>query len=304
MDIQINRESDVPIHEQVSAQIVFLIGTGKWASGTDLPSARSLSQRLGLHRNTITKAFEDLILKLLVEKRPGRRLTIRGGQPKILGRERSMDDLLNTMIEEAGRLGYSLQELQGRLKNRLYAAPADHLLVVSEDNGMRALYLNELRGCCKCQMESCTPGELVTNPERGIGALVVSPPGHIPKLKPVLGPGRLPVPLTYSAADTLVEEIRRLRKPSLIAIVSISEYFLGIARGVLAAAAGRKHSINTYLMTDSQATKPGAADLVCCDSLTYPVICLRYKPGVVFEYRLISPASLRQISCLVASPSR
>jgi DNA-binding transcriptional regulator YhcF (GntR family) len=304
MDIHINRESEVPIHEQVSAQIVFLIGTGRWAPGTDLPSVRALSQRLGVHRNTITQAYDDLILKLLVEKRAGARLRIRGGDRKSVPQSQDLDDVLNSMIREAGRLGFSLQQLHNRLRDRLFAAPADHLLVLSGDEGMRKLFLSELRECFECPVEVCTPDDLVANPDRGIGALVVSPPVHIPTIQPVLARDRAPVSITYSPGDDLIEEIRRLQKPALIAIVSISEYFLGMARGVLAGAVGQRHSIGTYLMTGRRRVTPGAADLLVCDAVTYPVLRPRYKPGIVFQYRLISPASLEHISSLVANPPR
>jgi len=296
MDIQINRESEVPIHEQVSAQIVFLIGTGRWAPGTALPSVRALAQRLGVHRNTITQAYDDLILKLLVVKRAGKRLTIRGGEPEAASQNRDLDDVLNSMIREAGRLGFSLQQLHTRLRNRLLAAPPDHLLAVSVDEGMRILYRNELRQRFQCSVEVCTPDDLVANPDKGIGALVVSPPGYIPKIHSSLAPDRPPIPITYSAADALLEEIRRLQKPSLIVIVSISEYFLGMARGVLAGAVGQRHSMHTLLITGSHPAAPGAADLSICDAVTYPVVRTLYKPGVVFQYRLISTACLEQIS--------
>jgi DNA-binding transcriptional regulator YhcF (GntR family) len=304
MDIHINRESDVPIHEQVSAQIVFLIGTASWAPGTDLPSVRALSQRLGVHRNTITQAYDDLILKLLVEKRAGTRLRVRGGERKSIPRNRDLDDVLDSMIREIGRLGFSLQQLHNRLRDRLSSAPADHLLVLSAEEGMRTLFLSELRQRLECPVEVCTPDDLLANPEKGIGALVVSPPGHMAKFQSVLARDRPPIPITYSAADNVIEEIRRLKKPALIAIVSISEYFLGMARGVLAGATGQRHSMRTYLMTSSRAATPGAADLLVCDAVTYPVLRPRYKPGVVFQYRLISPDSLERITSLVAKPAR
>ena len=76
MSIHVDKESDVPLHEQVSAQLVFLIGPAD-SPGASLPSVRALSQRLHVHRNTISRAYHDLILNKLVEKGAGRRLAIR-----------------------------------------------------------------------------------------------------------------------------------------------------------------------------------------------------------------------------------
>ena len=123
MDIHISKEREVPIHEQVAAQVVFLIATGAVKSGANLPSVRALAQRLGVHRNTIAQAYSDLILNLLVEKRAGRRLTIRAREPEPHQGGTYLDDLINVTILEARRRGYSLQQLHERLRGRLLAGP-------------------------------------------------------------------------------------------------------------------------------------------------------------------------------------
>ena len=46
MDIQISRDSDFPIRQQLTEQIVFLIATGRLRPGQDLPSVRALARRL------------------------------------------------------------------------------------------------------------------------------------------------------------------------------------------------------------------------------------------------------------------
>src|SRR4051794_36951502 len=49
-----------PLHDQLTAQMRHLIDIGTLASGTRLPSERSLSQSLGVSRNTVTKSFDTL----------------------------------------------------------------------------------------------------------------------------------------------------------------------------------------------------------------------------------------------------
>ena len=56
------------------------------------------------------------------------------------------------------------------------------------------------------------------------------------------------VAITYSSADEHLQAIRGLKTPSLVAVVSVSEYFLKMARSVLAPAVGRRHSMRCYLM--------------------------------------------------------
>ena len=115
MDIRIAKDSDVPLHEQVAAQLVLLIGTGALKVGTLLPSVRALALRLGVHRNTISRAYHDVTLNLLVEKRTGARLVVLTSEPETSPGARDLDALLAATIAEARRRGYSLREVHDRL---------------------------------------------------------------------------------------------------------------------------------------------------------------------------------------------
>ena len=88
LEIQINREADVPIHEQVAAQIVLHIGSGALQPGDALPSVRALARRLGIHRNTVTQAYRDYVLNKLVVKRRGSQLVVRDPPCQECGHQR------------------------------------------------------------------------------------------------------------------------------------------------------------------------------------------------------------------------
>ena len=264
MDIRISKGTEVPLHEQVAAQLVFLIGTGALKPGASLPSARALARRLGIHRNTINKAYSDLTLNQLAEKRAGKRLVVRASAPDTLPGPENLDELVNAAVVGARQRGYSLRQLHERLRERLVAAPPDHLLVLSDDAGMRMLLPKELKQRFKCRVDACAPSELLSNSEWTIGAVVVSPQGHLPRLRSVLPAGRPAVEIAYSPADEHLDAVRRLQTPSLIAIVSVSQYFLEMARAVLAPAVGRRHSMSCYLISGEKPDRPGAADFVLC----------------------------------------
>ena len=59
LEIRINREADVRIHEQVAAPLVLHIGSGALRPGDALPSVRALARRLYIHSNTVTRAYRD-----------------------------------------------------------------------------------------------------------------------------------------------------------------------------------------------------------------------------------------------------
>jgi len=288
MDIRVNKNSEIPVHEQVARQLVFLIGTGRLQAGTLLPSVRALAHRLGVHRNTISRAYSEPVLNKLVEKRAGRQLAVRVPQPDSMPDSLDLDDLLDVAMREARRRGFSMEQVHRRLAQRLAAAPPDRLLVLSDDPGMRRLLPEELKQRFNYPIETCTPGELLSNPERSAGALVISPQGHIPGVRAVLPRDRPPIPITYSSGDAYLESIQRLVMPSVIAVVSVSRYFLEMACGLLATAVGPQHSLDGHLLEDTSARWPRSADIVVCDVITYSVVCESRRIGTKFVYKLIS----------------
>ena len=68
---------------------------------------------------------------------------------------------------------------------------------------------------------------------------MLSPPGLLPTVDPLLPAERPAIRLVYSSADEHLERIRQFTHPSLIVIASVSGYFLQMARAVLAPAVGR-----------------------------------------------------------------
>ena len=299
LNIRISKDSDVPLHEQVAAQIVLLIGSGKLKPGDALPSFRELATRLKIHRNTVAHAYEDFVLSLLVEKKQGSRLVVRRRDAQHAQGLEPIDDLVNSFLAEAQRRGYTLRELHQRLQQRMLAALPDRILVLSDDAGMRVLLSMELKQRIGCTVEARAVDELVSEPQLLIGALVVSPPGHIPKIAGLLPPERPVVPITYSSADSHLDLIRGLDRSSLIALVSVSEYFLKTTRAVLAPAAGRLHSMREYLLLANEDDFGGTADLVFCDVAACGEARRRFTKARIVTHRMISDQCLDRIDSLL-----
>jgi len=303
MDIRVDRDSDVPVHEQIAAQLVFLIGTGGLKAGRLLPSVRALAVRLGVHRNTVGRAYHDVTLNLLVAKRAGARLAVLAPEPEASSGARDLDALLAATLAEARRRGYSLREVHDRLLTRLRVAPPDRILVVTNAPGMEFLLPSELMERLRCRVEGCTSGALAGEPQRALGAVIVTPPGAVRKVRHVLAADHPVIPIRYSSAELQLQAIRNLTDPSLIAIVSVSAYFIEMSRAVLAPAIGRRHSIQGHLVTGKRFDVPRAADVIVCDTVTYPVVRARCKTPTVLVYRLIAEACLDEISGAVGGTS-
>src|SRR5258705_3068550 len=58
--IRIDKKNEVPLHQQITAQIEYLIATGSLKAGDSLPSVRTLARQLRIHHNTVSQAYKDL----------------------------------------------------------------------------------------------------------------------------------------------------------------------------------------------------------------------------------------------------
>ena len=256
-----------------------------------------LERRLEIHRNTISLAFGDLVKKGLLVRHRGKRLVVRSPeQPSDAAEAKDLDEIIDRTVRIARQHGYTIQQLRHRLRARLLAEPPDHILALSIDAGMRALFRMELTEAVGCRVETHTPDKLAENPGLAAGALVVSPPAHMPQVLSVLPRGHPVVGITYSQADAHVEMVRNLKNPSLIAVVSISQYFLKTARGVLAPAVGRKHSMREYLLESKHPETVGAADIMFCDSMIYRMMKAQTRRANAVAYQLISADCLARVS--------
>ena len=62
---------DSPLYTRIARAISDQIESGRLPGGTSLPSSRNLARRLGVHRNTVVAAFDELKAQALLETRRG-----------------------------------------------------------------------------------------------------------------------------------------------------------------------------------------------------------------------------------------
>jgi GntR family transcriptional regulator / MocR family aminotransferase len=65
----IGRDRDEPLSRQIVRQLQEAIEAGRVAPGTLLPSTRSLARTLGVSRNTVLAAYDELVARGLVRSR-------------------------------------------------------------------------------------------------------------------------------------------------------------------------------------------------------------------------------------------
>jgi GntR family transcriptional regulator/MocR family aminotransferase len=64
-------EQDDPLHRQIYAQLRAAILSGRLAPGQRVPATRGLAEQLGLSRNTVARAYDDLLSEGYLEGRVG-----------------------------------------------------------------------------------------------------------------------------------------------------------------------------------------------------------------------------------------
>jgi GntR family transcriptional regulator len=106
LNVNINRDEPVNLHEQVAAELRRAIADGEARPGERLPPARDLAAVLEVNRNTVLRALRLLRDEGLLDFRRGRGVTVSGTPPQgaLLAHARELLDL-------SRRHGYRREEL-------------------------------------------------------------------------------------------------------------------------------------------------------------------------------------------------
>ena len=295
MQISLSKNSDIPLRQQLAEQIVFLITTGKLSAGQRLPSVRALARQVKVHHNTVSEAYQDLVRRKWLTRQRGSRLIVGPGAAAGPRSPSSLDELINESIQRAQAMGYSLQALTRHVRERLLAQPPDHILVVEQEAGLRQIIRQEVHAKLGWPVESCSLEQFLSDPALAVGAQVFAPNHAIEELRPLIAPNRPLLSISYAAADEHLNLIRRLRKPSIVAVVSTSESLLRTARGLLAPAIQRRHAFREFLSPQTGYMDLRGIDVAFCDSVVISSVRCRHK----IHYHLVAARCLEDLASAI-----
>jgi DNA-binding transcriptional regulator YhcF (GntR family) len=115
MNIRIDKNSRVPIYDQIKEQIKGLIHAGQIKSGDQLPTIRELSVDLSVNFNTVALAYRDLVAEGVIVTERGRGTFVAstpdGEEMKRL-RQAKLRGLIQALLSETQRLGYMADEVE------------------------------------------------------------------------------------------------------------------------------------------------------------------------------------------------
>ena len=108
---KVNPSLDVPIYQQLVDSIRVAIKNGTLPAGHQLPTVQEMTERLGIARGTIKRAYDELELAGLVEKAQGRGTFVRY-QPENSGsRKEQAMAAIDGMLNQLEEMGFSPMEI-------------------------------------------------------------------------------------------------------------------------------------------------------------------------------------------------
>lgn len=238
MRLWLSKNSEVPLREQLVRQVMLGVVSDDLKPGQRLPSTRELARRFRIHSNTVSAAYRELERRGWIEFRKGSGVYVRqpgaDGGPA-LDTRLGLDQLISGFLSVARAQGFSLAEVQARVKHWLELEPPDHFLVVEPDEGLREILMAEVAEATGFRVRGAGIEECA-DPARLAGAAVVVLYGKAEELRRVLPAGTTPIVLhTRSVPDSLTGQTPP-PPDAIVSVVSRWPQFLEWSRVVLLAA--------------------------------------------------------------------
>lgn len=120
MDIHISPHDGVPIYLQIVTQVKYLVASGRLTPGEELPPIRVLAERLMVNPNTVAKAYRELEVAGVVEKRRTAGTYVSDAGSPLARRERLkiLAERIDALLAEARQLGIRTDDVIDLLRRR------------------------------------------------------------------------------------------------------------------------------------------------------------------------------------------
>jgi GntR family transcriptional regulator len=110
--------SDLPIWVQLRNRIAYLIRTGYFEPGEQLPSVRSLSTSAKINYNTVTKAYKDLEQSNLIVSIRGRGMYVQKSiAPSQDTAESAVDIIVEDCVKQYRSIGMTFEDARIRIQD-------------------------------------------------------------------------------------------------------------------------------------------------------------------------------------------
>ena len=281
------------MREQLAAQVKLAILSQDLKPGEKLPSTRELARRFQIHSNTVSAAYRELAEQGWVDMRAGSGIYVRKFKEEpAVESQLGLDNLIVEFLQVARRKGFSLAEMQMRIRHWLRLQPPDHFLVIDPDPECRAILMAEVKAATGFRVAGASVDECANR-----GILVGAAPVALHAQAEIVT-AALPLKMacllmrTRSVPEALKGE-KRPAEDELISVVSHWPLFLNYARSVLNAVHVDPDSLSFRDTRDSGWQKGlRASSFVITDAATAEKV----PPGVrIRVFNIISDSSLAEL---------
>ncbi|NNG17810.1 MAG: GntR family transcriptional regulator [Gemmatimonadales bacterium] len=113
LNIQLDPGSPLPLYRQIVDQIWVEVVDGSLAAGERMPTLRQLAIALGVHPDTIARAYHELELLGVVLSRRGEGtfVGLKPAERSELERRRQLEEMCVTAVAGAKRIGFSADDM-------------------------------------------------------------------------------------------------------------------------------------------------------------------------------------------------
>jgi DNA-binding transcriptional regulator YhcF (GntR family) len=292
MKIWISKNSEVPVGEQLIAQIKLGIAAGDLKVGEKLPSTREIARRCDLHSNTVSSAYQKLVEQKLLEFRKGSGFYVTESANERIEGTRKLELLIQNLFESAKSLGFDEADVIELLRQPRDARASDQVILIESDSALREILLHELSRHYS-RVTGITFEDFATRGSQPAATLVAML-DEKPKIDPMLNRGQTCIYLKGRSVSATMSGENRPGPDEIVAVVSQWQEFLSFARIMLLAAnidPGRLVIRSTE--DDGWRDSIKHASIIVCDSLTATSLDGSER---VREFRIISDDSLNEFA--------
>jgi GntR family transcriptional regulator len=242
LQFQIQTDSEIPASKQLFDQIRFAIASRQYPPGHRLPSTRQLAMITGLHRNTISKVYQQLEESGLVESQAGSGIYVKvqgyeGGNASaspLLQQYPEATKIVKQSIDNLIDRGFNLSQVREFFSTeidwRLRCSAQILVTVPNIDLGAGELMVRELAQALGMPIQLVPMEDLGQLLQEIASGTVVTSRYFIPEVESIAaGKSVRIIPVDICDYSQELEHINKLPKDGSVGVVSLSPGILNIA---------------------------------------------------------------------------
>jgi DNA-binding transcriptional regulator YhcF (GntR family) len=297
--ISINKDSSVPVRDQLVEQVSLQIASGILTPKEKLPSIRALAARLGIHYSTVTAAYNHLADVGLLEIRQGSGVRVasintRETEPAA---KTNLDSMINDFLARASEAGFAAEDVNKAFEKLKDRKPVRRILAVDRNVDFHPVLLTELKPHFDIPVEVCTVQEILDKPDQMNDSLILTSLYHLFTFQDKVTDRTRLVPCNIEPANLEIEKVGELRAGSLVLLVSVSQTLMNMATKLIAAHRGEEIPVRSVLLSDEKELNymVNHANLILCDSPSEETVKKIADPKILKVFKLYPPSTIKLI---------